>query len=185
MRQLAEVSPTVVNGGDGMVQTRRGDAEPGDVQLQTVHGAALGEDHVLQALRAEISGLEKRIDEFAVEEPVASGVVATAMPAAARGLQTVINADASWMETKIPAAPVLGNNYPAGTAMKASWEVDPSKQKIHLRPIEAIFKEFNPAGEKGLSSSRAKELLEIHGPNELEKPPRISLFMLSSSSSTL
>ena len=106
LRQLAEVSPTVVNGGDGLVQTRRGDAEPGDVQLQTVQGAALG-------------------------------------------------------------------------------EVDPSKQKIHLRPIEAIFKEFNPAGEKGLSSSRAKELLEIHGPNELEKPPRISLFMLSSSSSTL
>ena len=30
----------------------------------------------------------------------------------------------------------------------ALGEVDPSKQKIHLRPIEAIFKEFNPADKK-------------------------------------
>ena len=62
------------------VQTRRGDAESGNEQLQTVRAAAphLGEDHALQAphalqalrtdLRVEISGLEKRIDEF--ERPV-------------------------------------------------------------------------------------------------------------------
>jgi magnesium-transporting ATPase (P-type) len=53
-----------------------------------------------------------------------------------------------------------------------------SKPKIHLQSIEDIFKELNPAGERGFSSSRAKELFEIHGPNELEKPPRVSLLVL-------
>ena len=50
--------------------------------------------------------------------------------------------------------------------------------KTHEKSIEDIFKEFNPAGTKGLTQQRADELFEIHGANELEKPPRVSLLVL-------
>jgi len=48
----------------------------------------------------------------------------------------------------------------------------------HLLPLEAIYEELNPNGEKGLSQGKATELLAMLGPNELEQPPRISLLML-------
>jgi potassium/sodium efflux P-type ATPase len=50
--------------------------------------------------------------------------------------------------------------------------------KTHEKSIEDIFKEFNPAGEKGLTQQRADDLLLQFGPNELEKPKRVSLLML-------
>jgi potassium/sodium efflux P-type ATPase len=50
--------------------------------------------------------------------------------------------------------------------------------KTHEKSIEDIFKEFNPAGTKGLTQQRADQLFEQFGPNELEKPPRVSLLML-------
>ena len=50
---------------------------------------------------------------------------------------------------------------------------------IDEKPIEDIFQEFNPSGpDKGLTSARAQELFEIHGPNELEMLARVSLPML-------
>jgi len=49
---------------------------------------------------------------------------------------------------------------------------------IHEQTIQQVFAGLNPNGEKGLSSQRAAELLAEHGPNELDKPPRVSLLML-------
>ena len=50
--------------------------------------------------------------------------------------------------------------------------------KIHEKSIEDVIAEFQSDGEKGLSPAEAAKRLEEDGPNELEKPPRISLFML-------
>ena len=50
--------------------------------------------------------------------------------------------------------------------------------KIHEKTIEDVIAEFQSDGEKGLSPEEAAKRLEEDGPNELEKPPRISLFML-------
>ena len=58
--------------------------------------------------------------------------------------------------------------------------MDDEGVKIHLWPIEDVFDQFNPAGEKGLTQQRADQLLEQHGPNELEKPPPslLTLFII-------
>jgi magnesium-transporting ATPase (P-type) len=54
----------------------------------------------------------------------------------------------------------------------------PEELKIHEKSIEDVIAEFQSDGEKGLSPAEAAKRLEEDGPNELEKPPRISLFML-------
>ena len=85
-----------------MVQSRRGDAEPADEHLQTVRAAAphLGEDHALQALRAdlraEISGLEMRIDELARDEPVSNGWASHVDPATGRTYYYTAEGETSW-----------------------------------------------------------------------------------------
>ena len=56
--------------------------------------------------------------------------------------------------------------------------MDDEGVKIHLWPIEDVFDQFNPAGEKGLTQQRADQLLEQHGPNELEKPPPLPVHSL-------
>ena len=63
--------------------------------------------------------------------------------------------------------------------------MDDEGVKIHLWPIEDVFDQFNPAGEKGLTQQRADQLLEQHGPNELEKPPPPPCSLSLSFSSTL
>jgi len=55
---------------------------------------------------------------------------------------------------------------------------DNAPLKIHEKPIEDVFKEFQSDGEKGISQQEAAARFERDGPNELEKPPRISLLML-------
>ena len=50
--------------------------------------------------------------------------------------------------------------------------------KIHEKSIEDVIAEFQSDGEKGISPAEAAKRLEEDGPNELEKPPRISLLML-------
>jgi hypothetical protein len=86
-----------------VVQSRRGDAEPADEHLQTVRAAAphLGEDHhalhALRAdLRAEISGLEMRIDELARDEPVANGWASHVDPATGRTYYYSAEGETSW-----------------------------------------------------------------------------------------
>lgn len=49
---------------------------------------------------------------------------------------------------------------------------------MHHRPMEDVLKEYNSDADKGLTKAAAEELLKKWGPNELEQPPRISLFML-------
>merc|ERR1719261_156237 len=49
---------------------------------------------------------------------------------------------------------------------------------MHHRPMEDVLKEYNSDQDKGLTKQAAEELLKKWGPNELEQPPRISLFML-------
>ena len=53
-----------------------------------------------------------------------------------------------------------------------------SPLKIHEKPIEDIIAEFQSHAENGISQAEAEKRLEEDGPNELEKPPRISLLML-------
>ena len=53
-----------------------------------------------------------------------------------------------------------------------------SPLKIHEKPIEDIIAEFQSHAENGTSQAEAEKRLEEDGPNELEKPPRISLLML-------
>lgn len=85
-----------------MLRTHRGGAERADEHVQTVRAAAphRGEDHALQALRAdlraEISGLEKRIDEFAGEEPVAKGWASPVDPATGRTYYHAARGEPSW-----------------------------------------------------------------------------------------
>ena len=50
--------------------------------------------------------------------------------------------------------------------------------KIHEKTIEDVIAEFQSDGVKGLSSAEAAKRLEEDGPNQLEKPPRVSLLML-------
>ena len=53
-----------------------------------------------------------------------------------------------------------------------------SPLKIHEKPIEDVIAEFQSHAENGISQAEAEKRLEEDGPNELEKPPRISLLML-------
>ena len=53
-----------------------------------------------------------------------------------------------------------------------------SPLKIHEKPIEDVIAEFQSHAENGISQAEAQKRLEEDGPNELEKPPRISLLML-------
>ncbi len=48
----------------------------------------------------------------------------------------------------------------------------------HEMPLETLVNIFNTNLETGLSSAKAEIQLELDGPNELEKQPRISLLML-------
>ena len=67
-----------------------------------------------------------------------------------------------------------------GSAVSLAIE-DPSVNaplKIHEKAIEDVVAEFQTDPEKGLSSAEAAKRLEEDGPNELEKPPRVSLLML-------
>ena len=50
--------------------------------------------------------------------------------------------------------------------------------KIHEKPIEDVIAEFQTNAETGLSAAEAAKRLEEDGPNELEKPPRVSLLVL-------
>jgi len=50
--------------------------------------------------------------------------------------------------------------------------------KIEEKPIEELLAELTSDTDKGLSEAEAKKRFDEDGPNELEKPPRISLFML-------
>lgn len=57
--------------------------------------------------------------------------------------------------------------------------VDPNEPlKIHDKPIEDVIAELTTDMENGLSKDEAASRFARDGPNELEKPPRISLFML-------
>jgi magnesium-transporting ATPase (P-type) len=50
--------------------------------------------------------------------------------------------------------------------------------KIHEKPLEDVIAEFQTHADNGLSSAEAAKRLEEDGPNELEKPPRVSLLVL-------
>ena len=50
--------------------------------------------------------------------------------------------------------------------------------KIHEKSIEDVIAEFQSHAEKGISQAEAAKRFEEDGPNELEKPPRVSLLML-------
>jgi Ca2+-transporting ATPase len=50
--------------------------------------------------------------------------------------------------------------------------------KIHEKSIDEVILEFNSSAKDGLSQGQAAENLLRDGPNELEKPPRITLCTL-------
>ena len=50
--------------------------------------------------------------------------------------------------------------------------------KIHEKSIETVFKELGSNPDRGLDAREAQRRFEEDGPNELEKPPRVSLAML-------
>ena len=50
--------------------------------------------------------------------------------------------------------------------------------KIHEKSIEDVIAEFQSHAERGISQAEADKRFEEDGPNELEKPPRVSLLML-------
>jgi magnesium-transporting ATPase (P-type) len=50
--------------------------------------------------------------------------------------------------------------------------------KIHELPIEDVITDLGTDGENGISKEEAAKRLEEDGPNELESPPRLSLFVL-------
>lgn len=50
--------------------------------------------------------------------------------------------------------------------------------KIHEKSIETVFKELGSNPDKGLDAIEAQRRFGEDGPNELEKPPRVSLAML-------
>jgi len=54
----------------------------------------------------------------------------------------------------------------------------PQPLEIHEKPIEDVIAEFQTDAVKGISPEEAVTRFTRDGPNELEKPPRISLFML-------
>jgi len=53
-----------------------------------------------------------------------------------------------------------------------------SRDKVHEKSIETIEAELGTSLTEGLTKAKAKELFLSCGPNELEKPPRISLLTL-------
>lgn len=53
-----------------------------------------------------------------------------------------------------------------------------AEEEVHEKPIEDLIAEFGTDKETGLSKDEAAKRLAEDGPNELERPPRISLFML-------
>jgi len=57
-------------------------------------------------------------------------------------------------------------------------DMDDGEQKIHEKPIEDVLNELKTDAAQGITAAEAAERLNIYGPNELEKPPRITLCML-------
>ena len=75
-------------------------------------------------------------------------------------------------------SPSMTDAHAAVTHTHGDGTHDDDTLPIHEQTIQQVFAGLNPNGEKGLSSQRAAELLAEHGPNELDKPPRVSLLML-------
>lgn len=77
--------------------------------------------------------------------------------------------------------------FTSDTTMSAPETMPPKKGsdaelaielKVHEKHIDAIIADFETDPDKGITQAEADARLLIYGTNELEKPPRISLFML-------
>lgn len=65
-----------------------------------------------------------------------------------------------------------------GSTVPTEVEMTGEEVKIHELPIETVIEMQESNADNGISQAVAEQRLEEDGPNELEKPPRISLAML-------
>merc|ERR1712195_234015 len=80
-------------------------------------------------------------------------------------------------EARLPMPETVGNREHFLEGSKVQVVVDKALE-IHERDIDAVISELNSDKEKGLTKEEANKRFLRDGPNELETPPRISLFML-------
>ena len=78
------------------------------------------------------------------------------------------------------ATPRLSESHKRGSSIFTPSEDGSvnSPQKIHEKSIEDVIAEFGSDAERGISQAEAEKRFAEDGPNELEKPPRVSLLTL-------